>query len=267
MRHAGNVPLSFDDLVEPFELGRGLPAAALRAFGALVAELTESREVVRVLEPGIGSGRIALPLVQRGCRVTGVDISRPMLDRLTGKARDLPGRCETILADATALPFPAGTFDLAYAASLFYLIPDWRRALAELARVVQPGGHVLVCVERSRPDPALARFDAAWREAVDATGFRHQAATLDDETVIRSLATRIGPVERRVLARWTIGQTVGEALDGYGPRLRPLYAAVPDLVWQRMVDGFVAGMRATFPDPATRLDCQVSFEVAIAPVS
>lgn len=260
------MPLSFDDLVETFDHSRGLPPAALRAFGALVADMMVNWPEAPVLEPGIGSGRLAAPLLLRGGHVTGVDTSRPMLDRLAAKVHDLPGRCDLVLADATALPFPPATFDVAYVANLFYLVPDWRRVLDELARVVKPGGLVLFCAERSHLSPPLARFDQAWRAAIETAGFHHETAAPDDKAVIRAMSERIGPPEVRSLARWTIGQTVGEALVGYGPRLRPLYAALPEPEWDLAVDGFVTRMRAAFPDPAMRLDCQVSFEVAIARV-
>lgn len=264
MSQARTVPLSFDDLVETFELGRGMPVPALRAFAALVADLTGGRPATRILEPGIGTGRLAVPLVLLGCHVTGLDTSRPMLDRLAARLRGLPGRCDLVRGDATALPFPAATFDLAYAASLFYLIPAWERALDELARVVKPGGHILFCLESSHLDPPLAHFDAAWRDMIEATGFRHQSTVPDDETVVKAMAARTGPVERRTLAEWTIGQTVGEALAGYDTRLRPLYASIPEPAWTGVVRAFVQQMRATFPDPVTRLDCQVAFAVAIA---
>lgn len=261
------MPLSFDDLVDVFEQDRGLPPAVLRAFADLVAALTANAPVARVIEPGIGAGRLALPLLVRGLNVTGADISRPMLDWLAARTGGLPGRCDPVRARATALPFPDATFDLGYAASLFYLIPAWQRALAELARVVKPGGFVLFCRERSDLSPALIRFDAAWRESLDAAGVRQPAMAPDDEAVIRAMADRIGPSERRVLAHWTIGQTAAAALDGYGARLRPLYAAVPDAIWTKAVESFTRWAMATFPDPATRLDCQVAFEVAVARVS
>jgi SAM-dependent methyltransferase len=261
------VPLSFDDLVDPFEQGRGLPPHALRTFAALVRALTGDHVHPRVVEPGIGPGRLALPLLLGGCHVTGVDISQPMLDRLAARSHGLPGRCDLVRASATALPFPAATFELGYVASLFYLIPDWQWALYELARVVRPGGSVLFCRERSDLSPALTRFDAAWRELISATGFRHEATGPDDETVIRTMNERIGPVERRSLAQWTIGQTVAEGLDGYDERLRPLYAGIPEPTWTRTVGALVARARELFPDSTTRLDCQVSFEVAIARVS
>jgi ubiquinone/menaquinone biosynthesis C-methylase UbiE len=95
------------------------------------------------LEIGVGTGRIALPLHRSGIPMVGVDISPKMVDRLVEKAGGRPP-FPLALADATALPFGDGTFGAAVAAHVFHLIPPWRSGVAELARVVRPGGVVLV---------------------------------------------------------------------------------------------------------------------------
>ena len=97
----------------------------------------------RVLEVGVGTGRIALPLAKAGVSVTGVDLSRPMMDRLVAKAS---GRSPVGLAvaDATRLPFADASFGAAYAAHVLHLIPAWPEAAREMARVVRAGGVVLV---------------------------------------------------------------------------------------------------------------------------
>ena len=97
----------------------------------------------RCLEIGVGTGRVALPLHRSGLPMAGVDISPKMVDRLVEKAGGRPP-FPLALADATALPFGGGTFGAALAAHVFHLIPPWRQGVAELARVVRPGGVVLV---------------------------------------------------------------------------------------------------------------------------
>jgi SAM-dependent methyltransferase len=95
----------------------------------------------RCLEIGIGTGRIALPLARAGASIVGVDISREMLRKLVEKA-DTSGLA-IVIADATRLPFGSDTFASAIAAHVFHLIPNWTVAVAELLRVVRPGGIVL----------------------------------------------------------------------------------------------------------------------------
>ena len=93
------------------------------------------------LEIGVGTGRIALPLAREGVPVVGVDISRGMLRRLVDKMDGLS--LPIAVADATRLPFAAGTFGSAIAAHVLHLIPDWTVAVDELLRVVRSGGIVL----------------------------------------------------------------------------------------------------------------------------
>lgn len=101
----------------------------------LVAQLPANETC---LEIGIGTGRIALPLVDAGVRVVGVDISTEMLRKLIGK-RDTSWP-QIAVADATRLPFGDATFGSAIAAHVLHLIPEWRTAVAEVMRVTRPGG-------------------------------------------------------------------------------------------------------------------------------
>ncbi|MHB8612215.1 MAG: class I SAM-dependent methyltransferase [Candidatus Dormibacteraceae bacterium] len=95
----------------------------------------------RCLEIGVGTGRIALPLVRAGVSIVGVDISREMLRRLIENAgQSAPS---LVMADATRLPFGTGTFSSVIAAHVFHLIPSWTIAIDELLRVLRPGGVIL----------------------------------------------------------------------------------------------------------------------------
>ena len=133
--------VAFDRAADYYDRTRAVsPRAMAGVVGLLAAEF---RERGRVLEVGVGTGRIALPLAEAGVAVAGVDLSRPMMDRLVQKA----GRRSPVplaVADATTLPFAGGTFGAAYAAHVLHLIPAWPDAVRELVRVVRGGGVVLV---------------------------------------------------------------------------------------------------------------------------
>src|SRR4030042_1114771 len=77
----------------------------------------------RLLEPGIGTGRIAIPLAERGYRVCGVDIAGEMLTVLRNKLahsdKTLP--IHAIQADVLKLPFRNGEFDIIIVVHVFYL--------------------------------------------------------------------------------------------------------------------------------------------------
>lgn len=131
--------VSFDRAADYYDQTRSLPDETMDLLVArLLAEIPRDG---RCLEIGVGTGRIALPLASRGVHVVGVDISGEMLRRLIEKVgRSAP---PLAIADATRLPFRDRTFGSAIAAHVLHLIPAWKTAMDELARVVVPGGVLL----------------------------------------------------------------------------------------------------------------------------
>jgi ubiquinone/menaquinone biosynthesis C-methylase UbiE len=92
-----------------------------------------------LFEPGIGTGRIAIPLAERGYKVTGADISTEMLKILADKLARRPGLpVKFINQDITSLPFPDASYDICVAVSIFHLIPAWQKAVDEVFRVLKP---------------------------------------------------------------------------------------------------------------------------------
>ena len=115
------------------------------------------RELVRALAPSPGSCWLdvatgtadvawSLATACPGCSVVGVDTSEGMLrvGRAKLAAAGLDSRISLMPGDATGLPFSDGAFDGAAIAFGIRNVPDRSRALAELARVVRPGGRVAV---------------------------------------------------------------------------------------------------------------------------
>jgi len=93
-----------------------------------------------VLEVGVGTGALAVPLAERGARVVGVDLSTAMLAQLRRKSATLP----VVAADATVMPFADHAFGGAFARWVLHLIPGWRRVVDEICRVVVPGGVAVI---------------------------------------------------------------------------------------------------------------------------
>jgi SAM-dependent methyltransferase len=132
--------VSFDRAAGFYDATRRPPPQVTAAQTVLLRE--ELRDVEDpTLEIGVGTGRIALPLVAAGQRLVGLDISSAMLAALRDKSRDaLP----LVRADATRLPFRDATFGGAVVAHVLHLVSDWQVVVAELCRVVRPGGILLV---------------------------------------------------------------------------------------------------------------------------
>jgi ubiquinone/menaquinone biosynthesis C-methylase UbiE len=97
----------------------------------------------RVLDVGCGTGTLLERIVDRypDSQVTGVDLSPAMVAQAR---RRLPRRVTLEVADAEALPFPAGSFDMVMSVSSFHFWPAPKGALAELRRVMRPGGRLVI---------------------------------------------------------------------------------------------------------------------------
>ncbi len=259
--------LSFDAIASQFDSQRGLPHGALRAWMELVDDLAGGRHL-HIVEPGIGTGRVALPLAMLGHHITGADISQPMLDACAESARTLQVGDRVILhnADATDLPLPDHSFDVGVIAQVLYLVPDWAAVLDELARLVKPGGYVIHLTEPTVEGPALARWSSAWRQMIEETGYSHTAVSPTDADVHAEFLRRWPEIQVRELASWDFGQTVHQAMENYAARLRPLYAPVTDNDWQRATDRFLEWATEEFPYGDERLDGTVTLTALIAAV-
>jgi phosphatidylethanolamine/phosphatidyl-N-methylethanolamine N-methyltransferase len=114
-----------------------------------------------VLEVGIGTG-LTTAFYPRHCRVTGIDISEPMLRRASLSVRDCgAGRIALSRMDATSLAFPDESFDVVYAAYVISVVPDPVRALQEMARVCRPHGRIVLLNHFRSATPWVARAEQA----------------------------------------------------------------------------------------------------------
>jgi SAM-dependent methyltransferase len=146
------------------------------------------------LEIGIGTGRIALPLARAGVSIVGVDISLEMLRRLVTKSGS--SYPPIAAADATRLPFGDHRFASAIASHVFHLISDWKIAVAELLRVLRPGGILLASRGGRSVDGWERRVsrhffveagDPRWPPGID------RIEALDDHMLSRGVAFRALP--------------------------------------------------------------------------
>lgn len=110
-----------------------------------------------VLDACCGTGDLAIAAERAGGRVTGLDFSEQMLVRARAKSDGV----EWVLGDVTALPFDDASFDAVTVGFGIRNVPDLDAGLAELARVLRPGGRV-ACLEITRPEGMLKPFFRLW---------------------------------------------------------------------------------------------------------
>lgn len=96
-----------------------------------------------VLEVAIGTGR-TLPAYPEGVHLTGIELAPAMVEIARERAAALGRECDLRVGDAQALPFPARRFDTVVCTLSLCSIPDERRAVQEMWRVLRPGGRLLL---------------------------------------------------------------------------------------------------------------------------
>ena len=128
----------FDRAADYYDATRGFPSGVETQAAGLIARTGGLSSQSIVLEIGVGTGRIALPLAAHVAQVNGVDLSLPMLQRL--HAKQTTERVHIVQADITRLPFAASSVDAVLAVHIFHLVAGYSLALREAARVLKPEG-------------------------------------------------------------------------------------------------------------------------------
>lgn len=202
--------IRFDRAAEFYDASRAItPEAMARTIELLAAEL---RGRGRVLDVGVGTGLLALPLHRAGIRLVGLDISGPMVGKLVEKAGGR-GPFPLALADATRMPFRDDGFGAAYLRWVLHLIPDWRALVGEVVRVVRPGGAFVA---------NLGAYGGAHRE------------------IQERFAELTGISTRPVGLDWAAHDELDAALASHGASVRVLPA--PYESFEERLDEFVRGI-------------------------
>ncbi len=129
--------MSFDQAAGYYDATREMsPEAMAQVVEVLVEALADHQPV---LEIGVGTGRVAVPLAAAGIEVVGIDLSEAMLRKLQEK-RPVVAVAQ---ADCTRLPFEDTRFGAVVASHVFHLVAEWRAAVQEVLRVLRPDGTLL----------------------------------------------------------------------------------------------------------------------------
>jgi ubiquinone/menaquinone biosynthesis C-methylase UbiE len=266
--------LSFDRVADRYDATRIHPAEASAEIAAGLMRVGGLHAGAEILEIGIGTGRIALPLLTQGVNVTGIDIAPRMLDQLRAKEAawraetgDSPaGRLTLQIADMTALPFASATFDAVVAVHVLHLVPEWRMALDEALRVLRPGAALLLGQDIAAPDAMNHDIQDRWAQIVRDLGADPQrVGARSFAEIVAELRARGLTVTETVLASWDHIAIPREVLDYVESRTWSQTWNIPDDIFAESIRRLRAWAESSYGD---KLDApftaRLSFKVAVA---
>ena len=133
-----------------------------------VAQSSRQSTVPRVLDIGAGVGISALPMLERGCRVTAVDVAEEALNRLRARAGDHAERLETVACEGgeflECCAADSRLFDIVLCRALLHHIPDYLGMIRQAIPVIAPGGCFLTLAEPMRYD-SVTKFERCYSQA------------------------------------------------------------------------------------------------------
>ena len=154
---AEGVRTMFDRIAPVYDLMNRVMTAGLDQRWRRLAVRLVVRPGDRVLDACCGTGDLALAARDAGADVVGLDFSEPMLERARRKGPQL----EWVHGDVLALPFEDASFDAATVGFGVRNVEDLDRGIAELARVLRPGGRLAI-LEITKPRGLLKPFYKLW---------------------------------------------------------------------------------------------------------
>lgn len=248
----------FDRAAHFYDETRGFPPGDEKPIAALIAQGGNLTPVSRVLEVGIGTGRIALPLSGHIGSVTGVDLSLGMMNRLSAK-RD-GENIHLAQADVTRLPFKTGTFDAVIAAHIYHLVPNWRDGLREATRVLKPDAPLLNCWNNEIGETAINTLFKIFNAAVPQQAERRPAFKWD---LYGSFPELEGwrPVGDKQIYAYSVSRSPRKFVEQQRERIWSSTWSLSDEELERGIAALEAHIAANFDDPRQPIDVPYNFYV------
>jgi SAM-dependent methyltransferase len=256
---------SFDRVAHVYDATRGLPPNAERMIAdGIDGVLRTVAPSPRVLEVGVGPGRMAVPLMARGVRVTGIDIAAGMLAVLREKRRDI----DVMLAEAARPPFRDSVFDACLFVHILHLVPDAAATVRAALRVVRPAGLLISGADDWSTEGVRDQADRIIREAVnEATGVEMRGWKPYDEGIEafgRVARERGATIERVNVARWQSSTTAARMLERLARKDFSSSWLIPDEALPEIVDAVRPRVERLFGGSEREASFERSFSIDVA---
>lgn len=205
-KDAALVQAMFDRVAPRYDLANAALSLGQDAHWRRVTAMAARPVDAEVLDVAAGPGNVAVELVARGARrVTALDLSEQMLR--VGFERGHTG-IEWVNGDAQRLPFPDARFDAITISFGLRNVPDPPRAVAEFARVLKPGGRLVIC---EFANPTWTPFREVYRRyLVGALPRVARVVSSSPEAYVYLAESILAWPDRASVARWLTDADIGE---------------------------------------------------------
>lgn len=289
--------VSFDRAASFYDATRALPEGVTDQIRDALVQRLDIRPDWRMLEIGIGTGRIALPFIRAGYDYWGVDISSAMLQVLrehlapqssssalqlhnppgeyalsgVGMAT-IPQRVQLIQGDVMKLPLISRHFDALLSMHVLHLVDDWQATLHESVRVLRPGGYLVLLNDehaQAASPSAGDQVQAAWSRILDELGVpeeqrRARAVRGLNQHFIDFLHVQAVSVERISLVSYHKQPiSIREVVQQYKDRLFSSLWFIPDELYAQACERLEAWMSSQCAQPDQPLERPGSIDALI----
>jgi len=250
---------SFDRAASYYDQTRPLPESIAKPGIQAILDITGPS--ARVLEIGTGTGRISIPLLERGLDLFGCDLSSKMLMRLHEKFPT----ARVAQADATVLPFPSAHFEAVVTVHVLHLIPSWRDVLREIRRVLVPGGTYLnVTTWGSTGISIRERLRLHWRDWLATQGLHVRNPGMQDHVdFAQAVESQGGHLTEIEVLRYPLRFVLREELERYASRILSDTWDIPTDIFEDSVKELRAFAEHEYGTLDQQLEDEVRFSIDV----
>lgn len=259
----------YDRIAAIYDVTRPLPQSVSEQVTDCILQLVAATPETRFLEPGIGTGRTSLGIIQRGYFYTGIDISKEMMDELRRKLQGVPHNLTLIQADASSLAFENTSFDVVLTTHMLQCLPNWLQGVAEIRRVLQPNGFYLAC--ENLMTPHQKEFEQQWQailtqyqQGLQKKNQLKKQLSPFKQGITQVLIEQGAVVENLIAAQWRVEQTVSELLDAYQSRAYGVCWSVPEDIFSAAIRDFREWSHKHYGSFDLILASDATFDITVA---
>lgn len=260
---------SFDErIAKRYTEQRAHPPAIAAQIGSAIAQ--EIGTGKKLLEIGIGNGRIGLPVAAAGCQVVGMDLSANMLAEAStlrtesGLPKAAAKALQLYQADMHQLPMAANVVDAVLTVHVLHLATDWQQVIAEGTRVLRSGGLFIQGEDWVDPQSVFGRLRDELRNRAIALnpGMKPPAAGISKES---ALAGHGGTdFSEKVVAEWTTWLSPQERLEMIENRMDNESWFLPQPVFDLLIPQLHQYAAETWSDLSEKQPVKRRFQLKIA---